>query len=69
MLRSVHRGVSTVLPQLVEKGAFDNVRLWDTEGPTGPRLVMSAEGNKMTVHDEELWKSFLAKAKEGKATA
>ncbi len=31
MLRSVHKGVSQVLPELVKLGAFDNVRLWDSE--------------------------------------
>lgn len=63
MLRSVHKGVSQVLPELVKQGAFDNVRLWDTEGGA-PVLVMSAQGNKMTVHHAPKWQQFLAKATE-----
>jgi predicted ABC-type ATPase len=65
MLRHVHKGVSVVLPQAVEKGLFDNARLWDTENHTGgkPTLVMSAQGNKMTVHRPDLWQKFLEKAK------
>lgn len=65
MLRAVHKGVSTVLPELLKKAAFDQVTLHDTEHKTDgkPTLVMSAKGGEVTIHHPELWQSFLGKAK------
>jgi predicted ABC-type ATPase len=67
MLRSVHRGVSEILPKAVEKGLFDNVRLWDMENQTDgkPALVMTSERGKTTIHRPDLWEKFVAKAHEG----
>ncbi len=65
MLRAVHKGVSTVLPELLRRAAFDQVTLHDTEHKTDgkPTLVMSAKGAEVTIHHPELWQAFLAKAK------
>jgi predicted ABC-type ATPase len=61
VLAEAHRSVSRILPQVADK--FDRLRLWDTENGTEgkPSLVMSAEGGKMTIHNDELWSKFLAK--------
>ena len=69
MLRKVHKGVSQILPKAVEKGLFDNVRLWDTEHTTDgkPTLVMQAERGQMKVHRPDLWEKFVAKGQEGTA--
>jgi len=64
MLRATHRSVSQVLPQAVEQGLFDNVRLWDTENKDAqgrPTLVMSAAGRQLTIHHPQLWEAFQAK--------
>jgi hypothetical protein len=63
VVRGVHREVSRILPEAVKEGLFDTVRLWDTEDGS-QRLVMSAKGRDMTVHDEALWRKFLAKGDE-----
>lgn len=68
MLRAVHQGVSTVLPEAVKRGLFDNVTLYDTEHKDAkgqPTLVMSAQGGTMTVHHPEHWQAFLDKANPG----
>lgn len=63
MLRNTHASVSRILPQAIERGLFDKVRLWDTEKLTDgkPTLVVSAEGSNLTVHNQDLWDSFRAK--------
>lgn len=66
VLRETHAAVSRVFPEAVRQGLFDKARLWDASGPKGskPVLVVSAIGKKMTVHNEALWQSFLAKGHE-----
>lgn len=67
MLRDVHASVSKVVPEAIAAGLYDHVTLHDTEhvGDDGnPRLVMSAEGARMTIHDHDAWKRFLDKAAE-----
>lgn len=60
VIRAVHRSVSNVLPQAVHEGAFDEMRLWDTnDGP--PKMIASYDGKKLTVHDAAAYDKFLAK--------
>lgn len=66
MAIDTHISVSRILPQLAEKGVFDNVHLFDTEYQTNgkPTLVMSnTRDGKMTIHHQELWDKFVAKGK------
>lgn len=63
MLRHTHKSVSAILPELVKGGTFDSVALHDTNAKE-PRLVMTAEGTQMKIHDEKLWRDFLNKANE-----
>jgi hypothetical protein len=63
-LRTMHTGVSRVLPGLMKRDVFDHVELWDTNVPFGSpaRLVMSkARGQSEVIHDKKLWNDFLAK--------
>jgi predicted ABC-type ATPase len=65
-LRHTHKTVSQILPQAIAEGVFDHVRLWDTEhpGPDGkPTLVATGAGSQLTVHNQQLWDSFVAKGK------
>ncbi len=66
MLRHTHKSVSNILPQAIAEGVFDNVRLWDTQNKDAngmPSLVASGKGNQLTVHNQQLWDTFLAKGK------
>lgn len=65
MLRAVHKGVSTVLPEAIKKGLFDHLTLHDTEHRDAegkPVLVATAQGTQLQVHHPELWEKFLGKA-------
>jgi predicted ABC-type ATPase len=66
VLRSLHKGVSEILPRAVQNKIFDRVRLWDTNVPMGqsPKLVMEQNKGKTVIHDQAGWDAFLAKAKE-----
>lgn len=61
-IRGTHAGVSTVLPQAIDAGLFDEMTLWDNNEKS-PRKVASSVGKNLTVHDPELWQRFLDKAK------
>jgi predicted ABC-type ATPase len=63
--RMLHEGVSRDFPEAAAADIFDEVRLFDTNIPKGddPRLVFSkVKGDPSTIHNEELWQEFLAKA-------
>lgn len=64
VVRDTHQSVSAIFPDAVAAGLFDEVTLWDNDGPPGspPTLVASGVGTELTVHDEALYKKFLAKA-------
>jgi predicted ABC-type ATPase len=61
-IRDTHVGVSRVLPQAIERGLFDEVYLYDTNVKGQARLVMSARGRNVTIHNDALWRDFLRKA-------
>lgn len=52
-----YESVSRVLPQAMEKGLFDEVTLWSTEGPS-PTKVAEAKAGELVVHDEAAWEKF-----------
>lgn len=62
VVRGIHAGVSSVLPQAINAGLFDEMTLWDTNEGT-PRKVVSSIGKNLTVHDHGLWQAFIDKAK------
>ena len=64
ILRETHKAVSRTLVAAVERGTYDDVELWDTTVFGKSVKVMSAVGTNMTVHNEELWERFKAKANE-----
>jgi len=57
----MHRQVSRVFPEAIKQGLFDKATLFDNELDNNPRLVATVEGKSLTVHDQALWNSFLAK--------
>jgi hypothetical protein len=59
----VHSQVSRIFPEAVKQHLFDHARLWNTELRGKPRLISSANGRNLTIHDEKLWKEFLDKGK------
>jgi len=65
-VRQVHASISEVVPKAVKNGLFNEFALYDTNVAGKIRLVASAKGKKLVVHDEALWKRFLAKADEVK---
>ena len=62
-VKMIHAKVSQILPEAVKHNLFDSVRLWDTTTKV-PTLVMSQKDGHTTIHDGELWKSFMAKGKQ-----
>lgn len=67
VIRGGHADVSRTLVEAVKNDLFDDVKLFDTGGTVGaPRLVMSKlKGQKVQVHDQNLWNAFVAKGGEG----
>jgi len=63
VLRENHRLVSHIFPSLAESGMLARIRLFDTSYPS-PKLVVSAIGANLTVHDVEDYRRFLYKANE-----
>jgi predicted ABC-type ATPase len=62
VIRGIHSSVSNIFPLAVEKGFFDRAELHDTSTAGKATKVMSSVGKKITVHNEKLWNSFLAKS-------
>ena len=66
-IRGLHRAVSVVFPQAVERGLFDKFSVWDTTGSTrenkAAKLIASGEGRKLVIHDRAAWARFLAKGR------
>ena len=65
-IRALHRSVSADFKEAVDRGVFDEVTLWNNDVPQGdpPFKIFSMKDGVQTVHDEDLWKKFLAKANE-----
>lgn len=61
-VREVHAGISEVLPQVIQRGYFDEFTLWDNNGAQLIK-VATAKGSRLTIHDQAAWERFLAKAK------
>lgn len=62
VLRGIHAGVSQVVPQAISEGLYDDFRLWDNS--TGEsRLIATAAGTQLQIHDQQAWQTFLDKGK------
>ena len=65
VIRGTHRDVSRVLPEAVDQGLFDEVRLIDTSVQGQARLVMTGgRGRTTDIVDPGLWAEFTGKANE-----
>ena len=64
-IRSIHRAVSNILPQIASE--FDNVKLYDTSERGKAVLIAEGGGGKpLTVYNKKLYARFTAKGKEKK---
>jgi predicted ABC-type ATPase len=62
-IRTTHRGVSRVLPGLLEN--FDDVELYEVSERDSPKLIIRAgAGRDLEVVDQDGWDAFRAKAQE-----
>jgi len=68
IVSGTHADVSRVLPQAMELGMFDSVKLYDTSGREGKLLaetVGSGSRAQTTIHDAKGWNAFVSKAGPG----
>jgi len=61
-LRSIHRSVSEIFPQIASE--FDHVTLWDTRGDKPVLIAECHRGQEIDIKDQKLWDEFTAKAEE-----
>ena len=61
-IKSMHREISNLVPKLAKNKVFDELRLYDNNG-SKPKLIFEQKGDKITIHDQTAYKSFLAKQK------
>lgn len=62
-LRSTHAAVSNIVPDAMQRDVFDKFDLYDTQQGVKP-IASKIKGFPATIHDNDLWKAFLAKANE-----
>jgi predicted ABC-type ATPase len=62
VIRETHAGVSRVLPKIIEEGAFDEVRLYDTTMRNAVLIARASDGRTLDVVDRQRYSEFLAKA-------
>lgn len=63
VIRQIHRDVSRDFAAAIERGLFDEARLWDNSGET-PILVLQQKAGKTKILRQDLWDAFLRKADE-----
>lgn len=59
-----NRGVSAMMPEVIERKLFDELYLWDTNVNGTPRLILKQIDGVLTIENRELYNRFLKKAKE-----
>lgn len=62
-IRSCNSDISKLIPKVIENGTFDELYLWDTNVNGTPRLILQMIDGELSIESEELYKSFLNKAK------
>ena len=55
-----HKSISEILPQAIDKGLFDELTLWDTNGANAVKVVQFKDG-VFEILDEDMWQTFLDK--------
>jgi hypothetical protein len=63
-LRETHAAVSRTFAAALQQGLFDRADLYDTTEQGNMRKVASSVGKNVTIHNEALWRTFLAKGAE-----
>lgn len=63
IVRTGHKGVSQVVPKAIKRGLYDELNVWDTNDLDNPKLIASARGKRLTVHDSARWHRFLMKGR------
>ena len=64
VIESSNRGVSAMMPEVIERKLFDELYLWDTNVNGTPRLILKQIDGVLTIENRELYNRFLKKAKE-----
>jgi len=57
-----HKTVSQIVPQAIQEGLFDELKLFDNSSGQS-QLVASSRGKKSQIHNQELWNSFVQKGR------
>ncbi len=60
VVRELHAQVSRVWPELIRRGIFDHVTLWNTVADP-PTKIAEADGSDLTVHNPPAYQKFLEK--------
>lgn len=63
VLRENHVQVTRTVQDALARGLFDDFKLVDTNIKDTPRIVATAKGSDLTIVDQSLWDSFVAKGK------
>jgi predicted ABC-type ATPase len=62
-VRDVHRNVSKVVPEAIEKGIFDDFELYDmNQSGQAIRVANYTKEKGLNIEDQNLWNRFLGKA-------
>ena len=66
VIREITSDVARTMPEAMEQGLFDEVRLWNTDVPKGgtPTLIMEHVDGITTIVDRPLWDAFLRRGLE-----
>lgn len=63
VLFSSHKAISNTFPLAIERGLFDNFKLFDN-GYSEPKLIAQGKGSVLEILDKEAWSRFLKKGQE-----
>lgn len=63
-VKAMNAAIAELLPQLIEKECFDELRLWDTNLEGEPRLVLAHKNGKLELYNPTLFERFKQKAHE-----
>lgn len=60
VIRFTHMMISRIYPEIISGDLYDNVNLYDTNGPE-PKLIASEVGTNFTILDKDLYDAFIAR--------
>lgn len=61
-LRANHRDVAKTVQGAIERGTFDNLDVWDTNGRDPVHVASYVKGEGLTIHDKDAWEAFQKRA-------